>query len=117
VKAFAKEMVTHHTKMLAESKTLGKTLNAMPDTAMDDVRDIMNGTRDELKDLTEKARGADWDKNYMDKMIDGHKKVLDKIQDAAKNTADPEVRKALEGGVGEVQEHLTKATNIRAKLT
>ncbi len=48
-------------------------------------------------------------------MIDDHKKVLDKLQDAAKNTTDPEVRAALEKATGKVQQHLTKAEDIKAQ--
>src|SRR3954470_11096600 len=95
VKAFAKEMVTDHTKMLAEGKALGTKLNATPDTTSDDVHDLMGHAKDETKDLTDKAKGADWDKNYMDKMVDDHQKVLEKLQDAAKSNTDSTVTKAL----------------------
>lgn len=116
VKAFAKMMVTDHNAMLAETKQLATKLSVMADTAADDARDHLNHGRDAMRELTEKAAGADWDKNYMDKMIDGHKDVLEKLQDASRNTPDEQVRKALEGAVGKVQTHLTKAENIRAKL-
>ncbi|HXT14893.1 MAG TPA: DUF4142 domain-containing protein [Gemmatimonadaceae bacterium] len=116
VKAFARQMVTDHSAMLAETKKLGTKIKAMPDTTMGDVHDLMGHSRDELKELTDKAAGADWDKNYMDKMVSDHKDVLDKLQDAAKNTTDPDAKKALEGAVGKVQTHLTKAQDIQAKM-
>src|ERR1041384_1472284 len=99
VKAFARQMVTDHSAMLADTKKLGTKLKVTADTAADDVRDLSNHARDEIKDLTDKAAGADWDKNYMDKMVDDHQKVLDKLQDASKNTTDPDVTKALEAAV------------------
>lgn len=116
VKAFAKMMVTDHSAMLADTKKLGTKLSVMADTAADDARDLMNQGRDALKELTEKAAGADWDKNYMDKMVDGHKDVLGTLQEAAKNTPDAQLKTALERVVGKVQTHLTKAEDIRAKL-
>jgi putative membrane protein len=116
VKAFAKMMVTDHSAMLAETNKLAKKLSVMSDTAADDARDQLNHGHDALNELTEKAAGADWDKNFMDKMVDGHKAVLEKLQDAAKNTPDAELKTALEGAVGKVQTHLTKAENVRAKL-
>ena len=116
VKAFGKLMVTDHTDMLADTKKLATKLSVMADTAAADARDVMNHGRDAMKELTEKAAGADWDKSYMDKMVDGHKDVLAKLQDAAKNTPDAELKTALEGAVGKVQTHLTKAEDIRAKL-
>ena len=116
VKTFAKMMVTDHSAMLADTKKLGSKLSVTADTAADDARDLMNHGRDAMKELTEKAAGADWDKNYMDKMVDGHKDVLAKLQDAAKNTPDAQLKTALESAVGKVQTHLTKAEDIRAKL-
>lgn len=116
VKAFGRQMVTEHTAMLKEDHALHAKLNAAPDTAANDVRDMFNHVRDAVKDFTDKAAGADWDKDYMDKMIDDHQKVLDKLQDAAKNTSDADVRTALTKATGKVQEHLTKAQSIKANL-
>jgi putative membrane protein len=115
VKAFAREMVTDHQAMLKDVRSLATRLNAVTDTAADNARDLMNHGRDEIKDLTDKAAGADWDNDYIDKAIDDHQKVLDKLQDASKNTADPELRTALEKATGKVQQHLTKAQDIKAK--
>src|SRR3954467_9834793 len=81
VKAFAKMMVTDHSAMLAGTKKLATKLSVTTDTVADDARDLMNHGRDAVKELTDKAAGADWDKNYMDKMVDGHKDVLSKLQD------------------------------------
>jgi predicted outer membrane protein len=86
------------------------------DTTMDDTKDLINGSHDELKDLTDKAKGADWDKDFIGKMVDDHQKVLDKLQDAAKNTTDSTWTKALTDATGKVQEHLTKAQALQAKL-
>jgi putative membrane protein len=116
VKAFARQMVTDHTAMLADAKKLATKLSATPDTTAGDAHDLMGHGNDELKDLTDKAAGADWDKDYMDKMIDDHQKVLDKLQDAAKNTTDADTQKALEATTAKVQQHLTKAQDIKAKL-
>jgi putative membrane protein len=116
VKAFAKMMVTDHSAMLSDTKKLGTKLAATPDTTFGDTHDLMNHGNDEVKELTDKAAGADWDKNYMDKMIDDHQKVLGKLQDAAKSSTDADVQKALEGATAKVQAHLTKAQDIKAKM-
>jgi putative membrane protein len=116
VKAYAKMLVADHTKMLNDVKSLATAQSVTPDTTMDDVRDLMGHSRDELKDLTDKAKGADWDKDFIGKMVDDHQKVLDKLQDAVKNTADSTLTKALTEASGKVQEHLTKAQELQAKL-
>jgi putative membrane protein len=116
VKSYAKMLVTDHTKMLNDVNALATKLTVTADTSMDDVKDLMGHAQDELKDLTDKAKGADWDKDFIGKMVDDHQTVLDKLQDAAKNTTDPELSKALTDATGKVQEHLTKAQEIQAKL-
>jgi putative membrane protein len=116
VKAFAKEMVADHSKALTGDKALAAKLKATPDTTADDVKDLIGHGNDEIKDLTDKAKGADWDKNFMDKMVEDHQKILDKLNSAAKDNTDPDVTKALTDASGHVQEHLTKAQAIRAKL-
>ena len=116
VKAYAKMLVADHTKMLSEVKALATKQSITPDTTMDDVKDAMGHARDELKDLTDKAKGADWDKDFIGKMVDDHQKVLDKLQDAVKNTSDSTITKALTAASGKVQQHLTKAQELQAKL-
>jgi putative membrane protein len=113
VKAYAREMVADHRTMESEAKTLAGKVKATADTTADNAKDLLNHGRDELKDLTDKAAGADWDKNFIDKMIDDHQHVLDKLQDAAKNTTNPDLRAALEKATGKVQQHLTKAQDIK----
>ena len=113
VKAFAREMVTDHSAMLKGDRSLGTKLNAKWDSTTDNVGDLLNHTRDEVKDLTDKKAGADWDGDYMDKMIDDHQSVLGKLQDAAKNTTDTNVQTALAKATAKVQEHLTKAQAIK----
>ena len=116
VKAFAQELVTEHRAMLSDGKALAGKLNATADTVANDVRDLINHGRDEVKDFTDKAAGADWDKDFINKMIDDHKNVLDKLQDAAKNTTNADLRTALEKATGKVQQHLTKAQDIKANV-
>ena len=114
--AVTRQMVTDHEAMLKDAKSLATKLNAQADTANGDAKDLLKDANDELKELTDKAAGADWDKEFIEKEVDGHQHVLDKLQDAAKNTTDPDLRAALEKATGKVQQHLTKAQDIQAKL-
>ncbi|HEX3867115.1 MAG TPA: DUF4142 domain-containing protein [Gemmatimonadaceae bacterium] len=114
VKSFARMMITDHRAMLSETKALSAKLKVMGDTMSGDAHDLMASDNDAFKELSNKPAGADWDKNYMDKMIDGHQKVLDKLQDAAKNTTNTELQRALEKSIAKVQLHLTKAKDIKA---
>ena len=113
VKAFARQMVADHRTLLSDGKALATKLKVTPDTADDDVRDVTKHGSDDIKDLTDKKAGLDWDEAYIDNQIKDHKDVLDKLQDASKNTTDPDLRAALEKATGKVQEHLTKAQDIK----
>ena len=113
VKEFAGQLVEEQGELVNELKSLGTKISVTPDTADSDVHGVMDHARDELKDLTDKPAGLDWDREYIDNQIDDHKDLLDKLQDAAKATSSAEVRGALEKASGKVQEHLTKAQAIK----
>lgn len=113
VKAYARQLIADHRSMANDGKTLASKLNVTPDTTNDDVRDAVKHADDDIKDLTDKPAGAEWDRAYIDHEIKDHKAVLDKLMDAAKSTTTPELRAALEKATGKVQEHLTKAQDIK----
>jgi len=116
VKAFGRQLVTDHTAGLAEAKSLASKLNVTYDSTNDNAKDLLGKGRDDLKDLNDTKAGKDWDKKFLDHAIDDHQHVLDKLQDASKNTTDPQLRAALEKTTGKVQEHLTKAQDLKAKM-
>jgi putative membrane protein len=113
VKAFARQMVADHTAMLNEGTTFAKKNNITPDTTKSDVTDLQKDANDELKDLTTKVRGMDWDKDFVDKEIDGHKKVLDKLTSAQNATTNPQLKNMLNKATAKVQEHLQKAQALK----
>lgn len=116
VKAFGSQMAKdHHTMMGDLHARLGK-LNAVLDTTWDDAKNLAGDGTEKLKELTEKEKGADWDKNYIESQIDMHQRVLDKLTDAAKSTTDSTLTAALAKTTAKVQEHLTKAQSIKAGL-
>jgi putative membrane protein len=116
VREFGQEMVKDHTQMMKDAHALMTKVNAGVDSTWDDAKDLAGAGADKLKELTDKAKGADWDKNYIDFMVDGHQKVLGKLQDAAKATSDTTVAAGLAKATSKVQEHLTKAQSIQAGL-
>jgi putative membrane protein len=116
VKAYGAEMVKDHQAMMKETHALMAKLNASPDSTWDDAKDLANDGQEKLKELTDKAKGADWDKNYIESQVDMHQRVLDKLQDAVKNNTDTTLTAGLSKATAKVQEHLTKAQSIKAGL-
>ena len=116
VKAFGSEMAKDHAAMMGELHTLMGKVNAAPDSTWDDAKDLAGDGSEKLKELTEKAKGADWDKNYIESQVDMHQRILDKLTDAAKSSTDSTITAALATTSAKVQEHLTKAQSIKAGL-
>ena len=113
VKAFARQLVTDHTAMLSEGNSFAKKNNIAPDSTKSDVQDLSKDTNDEVKDLNSKAKGADWDKDFVDKEIDGHKKVLDKLHDFQNSTQNAQLKDMLTKAATKVQQHLDKAQALK----
>lgn len=113
VKKFAALMIADHTKMQADGKALAAKLAITPDTSKSDVSDLAKDGSKDLKDLSNKKIGKDWDEDYMEKQIDTHQKVLDKLNDASKSAKAPELKSALSEAIAKVQDHLTQAKTIK----
>jgi putative membrane protein len=123
VKQFARKMEADHQAGLKEVDAMIGNANLpkdstklSADTLHSEANDVVKKHRDEVKDLTDKKAGADWDKDYINMQIDEHKEVLDKLSDAAKNTTNKDLQALLVKMTGAVQEHLTKAEAIKAQL-
>jgi len=123
VKQFARKMEADHQAGLKEVDAMMGNANLpkdstklSADTLHSEANDVVKKHRDEVKDLTDKKAGADWDKDYINMQIDEHKEVLDKLSDAAKNTTNKDLQALLVKMTGAVQEHLTKAEAIKAQL-
>ena len=113
VKNFAKLMVSDHTQMLKDARSLASKLSITPDSTKDDTKDLAKDTQDQVKDLTNKKAGKDWDEDYMGKQVDDHQKVLDKLNDAAQSAKSPDLKNALNESIAKVQGHLTQAKAIK----
>lgn len=113
VKKFAALMIADHTKMLADGKALATKLAITPDTSKSDVSDLAKGGDKDIKDLTSKKVGKDWDEDYMEIQVDTHQKVLDKLNDASQSAKAPELKSALSAAIAKVQDHLTQAKTIK----
>ena len=116
VKSFGSQMVKDHQAMMSDAHALMSKVNATADSTWDDAKDLAGDGQEKLKELTDKEKGADWDKNYIESQVDMHQRVLDKLQDAVKNNADTTVTAGLTKATAKIQEHLTKAQSIKAGL-
>jgi putative membrane protein len=109
IKAFAKMMVTDHTKSTATLKPLMVAAGQTPADKLDQRR---QGFVDNLKS----ASDADFDKTYVDQQVAAHEEALTLMQGYAKDGSDA----GLKGGAAKiaptVQMHLDKIKAIQAAM-
>lgn len=109
VKAFAKKMVTEHTKMSASMKPFADSWGLAAPTDLDsdhkEVYQKLNG-----------LSGADFDKEYIDQMVSDHAKALNLFTDEAKDTKDAKFRSAVLKGKTMVAAHKNMAYDLKKKL-
>lgn len=114
VKSFAKKMVSDHSTMLDGTVALAKKQNVAYATASnDDIGDLRSNSKDALQDLTDKAAGGDWDKDYVDKQVDAHQNVIDHVTDFAQNAKDPQLASMLKQALPKLQNHLQAAKALQ----
>ncbi len=114
VKAFARDMVTAHTKLLNDGDALAKKLNITPDTAAADSIKAMNQST--AASLTAASKGPAFDSTYVNAQVAGHEYVLDMVKRAEGQAQSADLKTALASAQGEVQQHLDRIRDIQAKL-
>jgi putative membrane protein len=114
VKAFARLMMGEHHALRAQGQQLAKQLNLTPQAPADDP--LKPAAQSEMTALRGAAKGAAFDRTYIDQEIGIHKAVLDvaeKGHDAAQND---QLKKLIEQAKPVIQKHLDRAEEIQKKL-
>jgi putative membrane protein len=114
VKAFARDMMRDHHKLRADGQALAKKLNITPAPPAGDSLPAM--VQKESGDLSSAAKGADFDKKYIDDEVGAHQAVLATLQSAQGAAQDSSLKKAITQAIPLIQAHLTKAQDIQSKL-
>jgi putative membrane protein len=114
VKAFAKLMMGEHHALRAQGQQLAKRLGVTPELPANDP--LKPAAESEMAALKGAAKGAAFDRTYIEQEIGIHKAVLDlagKAHDAAQNE---ELKKLIEQAGPVIQKHLDRAEEIQKKL-
>jgi putative membrane protein len=110
VKAFARKMVTDHTKLSSEMKPLIAKAGQTPPADLDQRR---KGFLDNLK----ATPAADFDKTYIDQQVAAHDEALTLMQGYAKDGSDAGLKAAAGKAVPIIQAHDDMAKKIQGKLS
>jgi putative membrane protein len=114
VKAFARAMVTAHTKMLNDAEALAKRLKVVPKPMADDSMPQSNMRMSER--LRSAAKGMTFDTAYLNGEVTAHEAVLDMVKRAEGQAQHPELKKFLQGAESPVQQHLDRAKSLQKKM-
>jgi len=114
VKGFAKLMMGEHHALRAQGQQLAKRLGVTPQMPAENP--LQSAVEAEMTALKGAAKGAAFDRTYIEHEIGIHKAVLDlagKAHDAAQNE---ELKKLIEQAGPVIQKHLDHAEEIQKKL-
>jgi putative membrane protein len=115
VRDFGLEMVKDHHALRAEGQAFAKKNNITPTPAANDT--TQQQAQHTQATMTSMAKGAAWDKAYIDHEVAMHQEVLDNAKSASNATQNAELKALIEKATPIVQQHLDKAKEIQKTLT
>jgi putative membrane protein len=114
VKDFGRMMMRDHHSLRKQGQDLAKKLNLTPAAP---ANDTLPAAVTKMGDsLNAQAKGAAWDKAYIDHEVAVHQSVLSLLQAAQGAAQDTSLKALITKATPNVQAHLTKAQDIQSKL-
>ena len=114
VKEFGRMMMRDHHTLRKAGQDLAKKLNLTPTPPAND--SLPQATQKMHDSLTAMAKGAAWDKAYIDNEVAVHQMVLGLLQTAQNAAQDTSLKALIVKATPNIQAHLTKAQDIQGKL-
>jgi len=115
VKAFARLMMSEHHALRAAGQALAKQLGVEPKAPERDP--LAPYVANEMKTLQSTAKGAEFDRVYIDNEVSVHQAVLDLANQARVITQTPQLKELIEKAVPVIRKHLDQATELQKKLS
>lgn len=114
VKDFARMMMRDHHSLRKQGQDLAKKLNLTPAMPAGDTSEA--AAKHWQDSLTAMAKGAAWDKAYIDHEVSYHQALIQTAQTAQSAAQNAELKDFITKASPSVQAHLTKAQDIQGKL-
>jgi putative membrane protein len=115
VKAFGKLMMSEHHALRAAGQALAKQLGVEPKAPERDP--LAPYVANEMKTLQSTAKGAEFDRVYIDNEVSVHQAVLDLANQARVTTQTPQLKELIEKAIPVIRKHLDQATALQKKLS
>jgi putative membrane protein len=114
VKSFGRDMMRDHHALRVAGQDLAKKLNITPEPAANDTT-VAHASK-MADSLNAQARGAAWDKAYINAEVAAHESVLANAQAAMNTTQNAELKALIQKAAPNIQAHLDHAKQIQSKL-
>jgi putative membrane protein len=114
VKAFARLMMGEHHALRAQGRQLAERLNVTPEPPANDP--LKPAAASEMASLKAAAKGAAFDRTYIEQEIGIHKAVLDLAGQAHGAAQNPGLKALIEKAKPVIEKHLKQAEEIQKKL-
>ena len=114
VKAFAKDMMRDHHALRKAGQDLAKKLNVTPEMPAND--QSAASAKAWQDSLTAMAKGAAFDKAYIDHEVTYHEQVLATAQSALAAAQNQELKDLISKAAPNIQAHLDHAKSIQSKM-
>jgi len=114
VKAFAQLMITEHHLLRKKGQELAKKLNVTPEPPANDP--VQAAAKGEMDALRSAAKGAAFDRAYIDQEVTIHKAVLDLAGQAHGATQNAELKALITTAKPYLERHLERAESLQKKL-
>jgi putative membrane protein len=113
VRDFAKMMVTDHQAMQKEADELATKANLTPTPPPQ--ADQKRAAGDQMvQQLNSTAKGAEFDKAYVDGQVQAHQQTLTELQSMQSTVDNADVRALIEKAIPKVQDHLARAQKLQS---
>lgn len=106
LKGHAKMMMADHKKMGMEMGDYAKKKGIAVDVDSSDMKSNMD----------DDAAGADWDRNWVDKMVSAHEDVISKFEKKEQNAGDEELKAMVSKTLPTLRSHLDMVKGLQAKM-
>jgi putative membrane protein len=113
VKNFGKLMIADHHALRRAGQNLVKKLNVTPQLPVGDSSEAQ--AKSEMDSLTAMAKGAAWDKAYINYEVGYHQALLETATKALGVAQNQELKNLIKGAAPTVQHHLDRAKAIQKK--
>ena len=108
VKTYAQQMITDHTKLIADMKPFADQMGVQPPTKL-------NPTHQQEAQRLSSMTGANFDKEYITAMSTDHHKTLTEFKAEEASTANPDLKTTVMQGEQVVQQHTDMADQMAQK--